>query len=160
MEVERARRLDYDLLKTYVRLPDLLQKRAIEGAHRIGIPTSSHEIYPAALSGTDSVEHTGATSRRGYSPKQIGHGPIVRGRDPDHREVADDDHADRRARRLSGGRVGRSVDLRDPRMTALQPSWVAAGGGGRRPWRARPRRGSGARSAGAQHLHPALGKER
>src|SRR5262249_43844772 len=35
MEVERARRLDYDLLKTYVRLPDLLQKRAIEGAHRI-----------------------------------------------------------------------------------------------------------------------------
>ena len=74
MEVERARRLDYDLLKTYVRLPDLLQKRAIEGAHRIGIPTSSHEIYPAALSGTDSVEHTGATSRRGYSPKQSGMG--------------------------------------------------------------------------------------
>lgn len=70
MEVERARRLDYDMLKTYVRLPDLLQKRAIEGAHRIGIPTSSHEIYPAALSGTDSVEHTGATSRRGYSTKQ------------------------------------------------------------------------------------------
>lgn len=70
MEVERARRLDYDLLKTYVRLPDLMQKRAIEGAHKIGIPVSSHEIYPAALSGVDSVEHTGATSRRGYSPKQ------------------------------------------------------------------------------------------
>jgi hypothetical protein len=74
MEVERARRLDYDLLKTYVRLPDLLQKRAIEGAHKIGIPVSSHEIYPAALSGVDSVEHTGATSRRGYSPKQSGLG--------------------------------------------------------------------------------------
>ena len=70
MEVERARRLDYDLLKTYVRLPDLMQKRAIEGAHKIGIPVSSHEIYPSALSGVDSVEHTGATSRRGYSPKQ------------------------------------------------------------------------------------------
>jgi imidazolonepropionase-like amidohydrolase len=70
MELERARRLDYDLLKTYVRLPDLLQKRAIEGAHKIGIPVSSHEIYPATLSGVDSVEHTGATSRRGYSPKQ------------------------------------------------------------------------------------------
>jgi Tol biopolymer transport system component len=70
MELERARRLEYDLLKTYVRLPDLLQKRAIEGAHKIGIPVSSHEIYPATLSGTDSVEHTGATSRRGYSPKQ------------------------------------------------------------------------------------------
>jgi Tol biopolymer transport system component len=70
MELERARRLDYDLLKTYVRLPDLMQKRAIEGAHKIGIPVSSHEIYPSTLSGVDSVEHTGATSRRGYSPKQ------------------------------------------------------------------------------------------
>ena len=70
MELERARGLDYDLLKTYVRLPDLMQKRAIEGAHKIGIPVSSHEIYPATLSGVDSVEHTGATSRRGYSPKQ------------------------------------------------------------------------------------------
>src|SRR5678815_2880361 len=74
MELERARRLDYDIFKTYVRLPDLLQKRAIEGAHRIGIPTSSHEIYPATLAGGDSVEHTGATSRRGYSTKQSGMG--------------------------------------------------------------------------------------
>lgn len=70
LEVERARRLGYDTFKTYVRLPDLLQRRAIEGAHAHGIPVSSHEIYPAALSGVDSVEHTGATSRRGYSTKQ------------------------------------------------------------------------------------------
>jgi Tol biopolymer transport system component len=70
MELDRAQRLDYDLLKTYVRLPDLMQKRAIDGAHKIGIPVSSHEIYPSTLSGVDSVEHTGATSRRGYSPKQ------------------------------------------------------------------------------------------
>lgn len=70
MELDRARRLAYDLLKTYVRLPDLMQKRAIERAHQIGIPVSSHEIYPATLAGVDSVEHTGATSRRGYSPKQ------------------------------------------------------------------------------------------
>jgi Tol biopolymer transport system component/imidazolonepropionase-like amidohydrolase len=68
-ELERARRLDFDLLKTYVRLPDRLQRRAIEGAHRIGIPVSSHEVYPAAAFGVDSVEHLAATSRRGYSPK-------------------------------------------------------------------------------------------
>ena len=55
--------LQHDLIKSYVRLPDLMQKRAIEGAHRLGIPTSSHEIYPAALSGSDSVEHVGSTSR-------------------------------------------------------------------------------------------------
>ena len=69
LELERARRLEYDLLKTYVRLPDTLQRRAVEGAHRIGIPVSSHEVYPAASYGMDSVEHQAATSRRGYSPK-------------------------------------------------------------------------------------------
>lgn len=74
MELERARRLQYDLIKTYVRLPDELQRRAIEGAHAIGIPVSSHEIYPAAAYGVDSVEHLGATSRRGYSPKTSGLG--------------------------------------------------------------------------------------
>ena len=110
MELERAKRLDYDLLKTYVRLPDLLQKRVIEGAHRLGIPTSSHEIYPAALSGSDSVEHTGATSRRGYSPKQSGARTIVRRCDSDHRQVADDDHPDGGARRISGGGGVRSDD--------------------------------------------------
>jgi imidazolonepropionase-like amidohydrolase len=68
-EIERARRLEYDFLKTYVRLPDHLQQRAIENAHRIGIPVSSHEIYPSAAFGVDSVEHFSATSRRGYSPK-------------------------------------------------------------------------------------------
>ena len=69
-EIERARLLELDLFKTYVRLPDALQQRAIHGAHRIGIPVSSHEIHPAAAFGIDSVEHLGATSRRGYSPKR------------------------------------------------------------------------------------------
>jgi hypothetical protein len=68
-EVERARLLRFDLLKTYVRLPDALQRRVIDGAHRIGIPVSSHEVHPAAAFGIDSVEHFAATSRRGYSPK-------------------------------------------------------------------------------------------
>ena len=31
--------------------------------------TSSHEVYPAALSGLDGTEHTTGTSRRGFSPK-------------------------------------------------------------------------------------------
>ena len=60
---------DLDLLKSYVRLPDLQQKRMVEFAHSIGIPVATHEIYPAAFVGVDSTEHTGATSRRGYSPK-------------------------------------------------------------------------------------------
>jgi hypothetical protein len=69
MELQRAKVLQYDLLKSYVRLPDLQQKRLVEFAHSLGIPVATHEIYPAALLGVDSTEHTAATSRRGYSPK-------------------------------------------------------------------------------------------
>jgi Tol biopolymer transport system component len=69
MELQRAKVLQHDLIKSYVRLPDLQQKRMVEFAHSIGVPVASHEIYPAALVGADNTEHTGATSRRGYSPK-------------------------------------------------------------------------------------------
>jgi Amidohydrolase family len=69
MELKRAKDLQLDLLKSYVRLPDLQQKRLVEFAHSIGIPVATHEIYPAAFVGVDSTEHTDATSRRGYSPK-------------------------------------------------------------------------------------------
>ena len=69
-ELERARLLRYDVLKSYVRMPDLYQRRIVEAAHRMGVPVSGHEIYPAAYSGVDATEHLGATSRRGYSPKQ------------------------------------------------------------------------------------------
>lgn len=69
LELNRAVTLGYDMLKTYVGLPDILQKRVTEFAHRHGLPVASHEIYPAAALGVDGVEHIGATSRRGYSPK-------------------------------------------------------------------------------------------
>src|SRR5207248_2242103 len=69
MELNRARILGFDMLKSYVRMPDLEQRHIVDFAHAIGIPASSHEIYPAAYDGIDSVEHTEGTSRRGYSPK-------------------------------------------------------------------------------------------
>ena len=69
MELQRAKVLQHDLIKSYVRLPDLQQKRMVEFAHGIGIPVATHEIYPAAFLGVDNTEHAGATSRRGYSPK-------------------------------------------------------------------------------------------
>jgi Tol biopolymer transport system component/imidazolonepropionase-like amidohydrolase len=70
MELERARVLQHDLIKSYVRLPDLQQKRMVEFAHQVGVPVATHEIFPAAMVGVDNTEHTAATSRRGYSPKQ------------------------------------------------------------------------------------------
>jgi len=69
MELQRSRILGYDLIKTYVRLPDILQKRIIEFAHQNGMPVTSHELYPAVAFGADGVEHIRGTSRRGYSPK-------------------------------------------------------------------------------------------
>ena len=61
--------LDYDLLKTYVRLDDASQREAIRRAHRRGVFVTSHEIYPAVRYGVDGIEHLKGTSRRGFSPK-------------------------------------------------------------------------------------------
>jgi len=69
MELQRAKVLEHDLIKSYVRLPDVQQKRMVEFAHSIGLPVATHEIFPAAMVGVDNTEHTAATSRRGYSPK-------------------------------------------------------------------------------------------
>jgi Tol biopolymer transport system component/imidazolonepropionase-like amidohydrolase len=69
LELERASQLDFSLIKTYVRLPDVLQAHIIEFAHAHGIPVSSHELYPSTAFGGDHVEHISGTSRRGYSPK-------------------------------------------------------------------------------------------
>jgi Tol biopolymer transport system component/imidazolonepropionase-like amidohydrolase len=68
-ELRKTTQLGYDLIKTYVRLDDRLQKRVIDFAHANGMPVTSHEIYPAVASGADGVEHIRGTSRRGYSPK-------------------------------------------------------------------------------------------
>ena len=69
LELQKTVQLGFDLIKTYVRLDDRLQKRVIEFAHANGMPVTSHEIYPAVASGADGVEHIRGTSRRGYSPK-------------------------------------------------------------------------------------------
>jgi len=67
LELDRAKRLNYDLIKTYVRMPDSLQKILTAGAHQLGIPLSSHELYPATKYNVDAIEHLSGTSRRGYS---------------------------------------------------------------------------------------------
>lgn len=69
-EIERARKLKYDMLKTYIHNSEPVRRHLIEEAHKLGIPVSSHEIYPAAQFGSDSVEHfDSSASDRGYSLK-------------------------------------------------------------------------------------------
>lgn len=67
LELQRARALDYDLMKAYVRLPTGWQQQVIEFAHDNRIPATSHYHYPAFAFGGDGMEHVGATSRFGYS---------------------------------------------------------------------------------------------
>ena len=67
--LKRTKALELDFIKTYVRLSDTEQRKVVAYAHDLGIPTSSHELFPAAAHGMDHVEHIGGTSRRGYQPK-------------------------------------------------------------------------------------------
>ncbi|MBB5953698.1 Tol biopolymer transport system component [Saccharothrix tamanrassetensis] len=67
LELKRAFELDYDMIKTYVRLPVDLQRATVEAAHRAGVRLSSHYLYPAANIGMNGMEHVGATNRLGYS---------------------------------------------------------------------------------------------
>jgi Tol biopolymer transport system component/imidazolonepropionase-like amidohydrolase len=69
LELAQARALSFDLVKTYVRLSDPVQRRVIAEAHALGMPVTSHELYPAVAVGADGVEHVKGTSRRGYSTK-------------------------------------------------------------------------------------------
>jgi Tol biopolymer transport system component len=69
-ELDLARALHYDLLKSYVRMTDFGQRRITQVAHAMGVPVTTHEIFPAAFTGVDDTEHMGGTSRRGYSMKQ------------------------------------------------------------------------------------------
>lgn len=66
-ELSRARRLDYDFLKTYVRLPASRMRMVIDEAHRLGVPSSSHYLSPGALVGQDGTTHLAATQRLGFA---------------------------------------------------------------------------------------------
>jgi hypothetical protein len=68
MELSRAQALDYDNLKTYVRLPHELQYEVMKFAHdKLGVWAASHYGLPGTLYGMDGMTHVSATSRWGYS---------------------------------------------------------------------------------------------
>lgn len=74
-EISKARALGHDMVKTYVRLPYALQRKAVRAAHRIGLRTTSHYLFGPLGLGADGVEHIGGTSRYGRRQKEthLGH---------------------------------------------------------------------------------------
>lgn len=64
-ELKRIRALQPDIVKTYVRLRNDWQEKAIDAGHEIGIPSFSHYTWPALPYGQDGCSHF-ATQRLGY----------------------------------------------------------------------------------------------
>lgn len=67
LEASRVAALDYDMLKTYVRLPAALMEPATDIAHDLGITAQSHYMAPGAFVGQDGTTHLAATQRLGYA---------------------------------------------------------------------------------------------
>jgi Tol biopolymer transport system component len=65
LDLSRIAKLDPDVLKTYVRLPNSYEKIAIAAGHGLGIPSFSHYFWPALAFGQDGTSHW-ATQRLGY----------------------------------------------------------------------------------------------
>ena len=66
-ELTRAKRLDYDFVKSYVRLQATRMAMVVSAAHALGVPSSSHYLTPGALVGQDGTTHLAATQRLGYA---------------------------------------------------------------------------------------------
>ncbi|GII65383.1 amidohydrolase [Sphaerisporangium krabiense] len=67
LEFSRAKALDYDLMKTYMRFPHRLQAEVAERGHKLGIPTTSHYLNPGIAFGVDMQEHLSGPTRWGFS---------------------------------------------------------------------------------------------
>lgn len=68
LELARAQALEYDNLKTYVRLPHEMQLAVAKFAHeKLGVWVASHYGMPGLSFGVDGMTHVSATSRWGYS---------------------------------------------------------------------------------------------
>jgi imidazolonepropionase-like amidohydrolase len=68
LELSRAQALEYDLLKTYVRLPHALQREVMTFAHeKMGVVTASHYMLPGMAWGMDGMTHVSATARLGFA---------------------------------------------------------------------------------------------
>ncbi|MFD3412077.1 amidohydrolase family protein [Streptomyces cyaneofuscatus] len=66
-EVRRAEFFDYDVVKSYQRLPVRLEQPLVRRLAPRGIPVTSHYLYPAVRTGLHGMEHTGGGNRLGYS---------------------------------------------------------------------------------------------
>ncbi|AWG45825.1 hypothetical protein AM586_15230 [Massilia sp. WG5] len=67
VEIAKAKAMDADFLKAYVRAPIPVMSRIAQGALDLGVPSGTHPIEPGAATGIAGTTHLSATQRMGYS---------------------------------------------------------------------------------------------
>ena len=67
IELSRVPALDYDYMKTYVRLPPDRMAVAVAAGHEHGIPAGSHYFAPGTFVAQDGTTHLAATQRLGFA---------------------------------------------------------------------------------------------
>ncbi|KQQ97368.1 amidohydrolase family protein [Massilia sp. Leaf139] len=66
IEIAKAKRMDADFLKSYVRAPIPIMERIAQGALDLGVPSGTHMVQPGAATGLGGTTHLSATQRMGY----------------------------------------------------------------------------------------------
>lgn len=66
IEIDKAKRMDADFLKSYVRAPIPVMERIAQGALDLGVPSGTHMVQPGAATGLAGTTHLSATQRMGY----------------------------------------------------------------------------------------------
>jgi len=66
LEIDKAKRMDADFLKSYVRAPIPIMERIAQGALDLGVPSGTHMVQPGAATGLLGTTHLSATQRMGY----------------------------------------------------------------------------------------------
>jgi len=67
LELEKAKIMQVDYIKAYVRAPSSIMAMAAEAAEEMGIPSGSHYLSPGIQTGLTGTTHLSATERMGYS---------------------------------------------------------------------------------------------
>jgi hypothetical protein len=66
LEIAKAKAMDADFLKSYVRAPIPVMARIAQGAQDLGVPSGTHLIQPGVGVGLEGTTHLSATQRMGY----------------------------------------------------------------------------------------------
>ncbi|MEC4720023.1 amidohydrolase family protein [Noviherbaspirillum sp. CPCC 100848] len=73
MEIAKAKAMDTDYMKSYVRAPIPIMTRIAQAGLDLGVPTGTHMLSPGAAAGLGGTTHLSATQRMGYGwSKSVG----------------------------------------------------------------------------------------